>query len=82
VGVAADASAAVLALTATEASGGGFLTLYPCAESRPTTSNLNVDRAGQTIANAATVRLDHNGQVCLFTSESTHVIVDVAGYHD
>jgi hypothetical protein len=81
-GVAADASAAVLALTATEASGGGFLTLYPCAQSRPTTSNLNIDRAGQTIANAATVRLDHNGQVCLYTSESTHVIVDVAGYHD
>jgi hypothetical protein len=80
-GVAAKASAAVFAITATDAAGGGFVTMYPCAESRPTTSNLNIDRAGQTIANAATVRLDGNGEVCVFVSVATHIVLDVAGYH-
>ena len=41
----------------------------------PTASNLNVDR--MTIrANLTVVALDGTGQVCIFTSVTTHVVVD------
>jgi hypothetical protein len=44
----------------------------------PPTSNLNVVPQA-TVANFATVRPDPAGNVCVFTSTSAQVIVDVMG---
>ena len=52
------ADALALNLTATQATGSGFLQVYPTGEGTPgTSSNLNTERVGQTIAYAAVVDL-------------------------
>jgi hypothetical protein len=78
-GVPAGATSAVLNITVTEPQGSGFVTVFPCdAESVPNTSNLNYT-AGQTVPNAAFVKLSAAGTVCLFTSNSVQLVVDVNG---
>ena len=77
-GIPADANAVVLNVTATEASGPGFVTVFPCGLPRPEASSLNVV-AGQTIPNAVFARLGTNGQVCLFVLNGVHLVVDVTG---
>ena len=74
-----DASAAVLNVTVTEAAGPGFATVFPCGAPIPTASSINFV-AGSTVANLAVSKLGDGGAVCIFTSESTHLVVDVAGY--
>ncbi len=77
--VAADADAVVMNVTAAQAEGIGFVTVWPCDQTRPTVSNLNI-RPGRTVANLTTVKLSATGTVCLATTSSTHLIADVAGY--
>ncbi len=77
-GVPANATTVVLNVTATSPVTDGFLAVYPCGVAPPATSNVNY-RAGQTIANAVVVKVGTGGQVCVFSSSSTHVIVDVTG---
>jgi hypothetical protein len=45
----------------------------------PLASNLNYTRAS-TVPNSVVVKVGPDGQVCLFNSESTHLVVDVSGY--
>jgi PKD repeat protein len=78
-GVPADAKSVVLNVTVTEAIGPGFITVYPCDAERPTASNLNYV-AGQSSPNLVVAKLAADGSVCLFNSEETQLIVDVAGY--
>jgi subtilisin family serine protease len=78
-GVAADASAVALNVTATQPTGGGYVTVYPCDATRPTASNLNYT-AGDTVPNAVVVRLSSAGTVCLYTLRATHLLVDVNGW--
>ncbi len=75
------AVAVVLNVTATETAGPGFVTVYPTGASRPTVSNLNVERADQTVPNLVTVRLGDGGRVSLFSQLTTHLVADVAGYY-
>ena len=79
-GVPAGATGAVLNVTVTEPDGGGFVTVYPCDVTRPTASNLNFS-AGQTVPNLVSTRLDASGRVCLYSTSTTHLVADVAGYH-
>lgn len=72
--------AAVLNVTAVDATDAGFLTVYPCAAGRPDASNVNYG-AGAVVANMVTVALDERGQVCVFTHQPTHVVVDLLGYY-
>jgi hypothetical protein len=65
-------------LTTTQSTGSGFLTAFPCGQPMPPTSNLNVV-AQQTVANIVTVAPSVSGDICVFTSSSAQVIVDVAG---
>jgi len=78
-GVPVDAAAAVLNVTATEATGPGFVTVFPCGSPQPLASNLNYV-AGQTVPNAVIAKLGTGGTVCLFTQLATHLVVDVDGY--
>ncbi|MFN8037901.1 MAG: FG-GAP-like repeat-containing protein [Acidimicrobiales bacterium] len=81
-GVPADATAVTLNVTVTGTSAASFLTVWPTGTPRPTASNLNW-AAGQTIANAVTVKVGAGGAVSVFNpSGSTQVIVDVVGWYD
>ena len=73
------AIAVVLNVTATEADGFGYVTVYPDGDA-PVASNLNLQYAGQTIANQVIVRLGGDGAIRLFTYGSTHLLADVVGW--
>jgi LPXTG-site transpeptidase (sortase) family protein len=73
--------AVVLNVTATGATGGGFVTVYPGGATMPNVSNLNMDHAGQTVANLVTVPVGGNGTVSLVSSVATHLVADVFGYY-
>ncbi|MGD9751631.1 MAG: RCC1 domain-containing protein [Acidimicrobiia bacterium] len=73
------AELAVLNLTTTGGGGTGFLTVFPCGQSRPLTSNLNYS-AGQTVANAVIARIGDAGKVCIYNEgAATHLVLDVNG---
>ena len=78
-GVPASGVAAVsLNVTVTAPNGNGYITAYPCG-TVPNASNVNYV-AGQTVPNAVIAPVNASGNVCLFTSSSTHLIVDVNGW--
>jgi hypothetical protein len=72
------ATGVMLNLTVADPLGPGFLTAYPCASSRPQTSNLNF-AAGDVVANFVVVQPDDQGAVCIYAHSATHVVVDVMG---
>lgn len=74
-----NARSVVLNVTITEPDQPGFLTVYPGGGARPPTSNLNYLR-NETIPNAVIVGLGPTGTIDLYTSQTTHVVVDVVGY--
>src|SRR5690606_36114918 len=71
----ADASAAYLNVTAANAEDVGYLTVWPCDEQRPNTSNVNY-RPGPAQPNSvlAKISLDGEGNVCIFSSARADVI--------
>jgi hypothetical protein len=57
----------------------GFLTMYPCGETLPLTSNLNsID--GRVKAVATIVPAGPDGGVCAFAFNDTDLILDISGY--
>ena len=81
-GVPVGATAVVLNLTATEAASPGFVQAFPTGSGTAgSSSTLNVERAGQTIANSAIVPIGSDGSITVHTQPSAHLIVDVAGYY-
>ncbi|HEY0519406.1 MAG TPA: hypothetical protein VGC84_07920, partial [Ilumatobacteraceae bacterium] len=78
-GVAGSVGAVVLNVTVDGPVGAGFITVYPCGEAQPNASSLNFV-AGQTVPNSVIARVGAGGNVCLFASEATHLVVDVDGY--
>jgi len=77
---ATGATSVVISLSATEATAAGFITGYAAGTTQPTTANLNVERAGQTIGNLAILPLNATGAFTLFSQSGTHLVVDVFGY--
>jgi alpha-tubulin suppressor-like RCC1 family protein len=77
-GVPAGTRAAALNIAAVAPSAGGFLTVYPCDVPRPNAATLNYTSA-QTIANATISLLSATGTVCIYSSQSTDLVVDVTG---
>ena len=80
-GVPSSATAVVLNVTAIDATGEGYVTVFPWGESLPNTSNVNIKSFGQMVPNLVTVRLGSGGMVGLFTSISANLLVDVFGYY-
>ena len=78
-GVAADATSVMLNVTITQPAGSGYVTVFPCGETRPNASSVNYV-AGATVANAVITKVGVRGKVCLFTLAATHLVVDVNGY--
>ncbi len=71
----AAGSAVGLNVAVTQPVADGWVSAYPCGVPWPGTSTVNF-AAGQTIANAAIVRADGSGKVCLRASAGTHLVVD------
>ncbi|MDO8364215.1 MAG: hypothetical protein Q7V88_15075 [Actinomycetota bacterium] len=74
-------SAVTVTVTATNPASSGNITVWPCSDPKPLVSTLNF-LAGDVIANSATVPLGTGGDVCVSSSQATHVAVDVAGWWD
>ncbi len=78
--VPADASAVALTVTATEAAGPGYVTAYACGTARPYASNLNL-RVGDPTPNLVVVPVAAATRaICLYTSETTHLVADLTGW--
>jgi hypothetical protein len=76
-----SASAVVLNVTATEAAGPGFVTVWPAGKQQPVASSLNLETPGQTVANLVTVAVGTARSVAFYASGGTHLIADLAGYY-
>ena len=77
-GIPANAAAISANFTAVGAPAAGYLTASNCAESNPSFSTLNYE-ANDGVPNQAIIPLDR-GDVCLFSSQPTDIIIDVNGY--
>jgi hypothetical protein len=77
-GIPANARAVSANITVVDAIGRGFVTAWPCGEI-PTASNVNYE-PGAAIANAAELPLSSSGAICIYSSTSAHVIIDVNGW--
>jgi hypothetical protein len=65
-------------VTVTQPQHDGYITVWPCDQTGPNTSDVNY-RAGQTIANLVTAKVDTPGTVCLYTLADTHLLIDITG---
>jgi Regulator of chromosome condensation (RCC1) repeat len=74
-----DASSVALNVTAVGAGGDGYVTVYPCGAPLPDASNLNFVR-GQTVPNAVLAKVGTSGKICVYSSATTDVMVDVTGF--
>jgi hypothetical protein len=74
-----NAQAVTVNLAAIRPAGPGFATLYPCNTAAPNAASLNFVTA-QNVSNATTVALSPDGELCLFSSTSSHYAVDVVGF--
>jgi hypothetical protein len=75
-GIGAAVTAVALNVTATDAAEPGYVTVWPCGP-LPLASNLNIGTT--TVANLVLTAVDAGGDVCLQSSNVTHLIVDVSG---
>jgi hypothetical protein len=66
-------------VTAVEPQSAGFVRVHPCDADPPRTSTLNF-AAGQTVANTTIAALNDGGQLCVWTSARTDLLVDVTGW--
>ena len=79
-GVPEGAIAVSLNLTAAEPLAASFLTVYPCGK-RPSTSTVNIFPSQGAAANGSMVMLSADGDLCVYTLNPTHIIVDVNGVY-
>jgi hypothetical protein len=73
-----NAQAVALSMTAVN-SEADYFTVYPCANGRPDTSNLNA-RAGFATPNLVVAIPDPSGRICIFSHGRSDLIVDLSGW--
>lgn len=79
-GVPDNATAVVMNVTGTNASGPGFLTIHEAGTDRPLASSLNLTAPNQTRANTVVMPFSASGDVTIYSQSGADVIVDVTGY--
>ena len=72
------AGAVFLNVTSTESAVGGFITVFPCGSPRPLASNINL--TGLDTPNLVVAKVGDGGRVCIYTSNASHLVADIAGY--
>ena len=70
--------AVALSVTATQPTQGGYVTVWPGDQARPSTSTINVS-TGETRANGAIIGLGSDGTLAVSSSAPAHVVIDVTG---
>ena len=80
-GVPATATAVVLTVTAVNLGEANYVTVYPRGTERPTVSNLNMTRPGETTANLVTVKIGTRNSIDVYSKLQCDVIVDLLGYY-
>ena len=79
-GVPNDATAVILNVTAANAHGYGFFSIWPTGGAEPNSSNVNFD-AGQSVPNMVMVKLGTNGTISVKDSVNrADLLIDVFGY--
>jgi hypothetical protein len=73
-----DAGTVLLNVTATDSATTGFVTVYGCGTNRPLASNINL--TGLDTPSLVAAQVGDGGRVCIYTSEATHLVADIAGY--
>lgn len=76
-GVPADAIAAALTVTTTDAAADTYVTAWPSGAARPSTSTVNA-RRGAAVANSAIIPLGVDGSIELFSPVAVAIVVDVS----
>jgi hypothetical protein len=77
-GIPADAKAVSVNVAAAAAVQATHLTLFPCG-TRPATANVNIMPGQSAVNNGAMVKLSSTGELCIYTLQDVHVILDVNG---
>ena len=80
-GVPTSAKAFVLNFTMVPPGAVGYLTVYPTGGPQPVVSTMN-NLNGFILANGAIAPAGQSGQIDLYTTDATHMIIDVSGYFD
>ena len=77
----AGSTAAVINVVAAAPTGSGWLSVTPCTalSSTERTSSINFAR-GRSIANSIIAPMTANGEICVYASTATHVVIDVTGW--
>lgn len=78
-GIPANAQVYSLSIAAAPMAGLGYLTAWAAGQDQPGVSTLNAP-TGTVAANAAIVAAGSNGDVSIYASDTTDVIIDVNGY--
>lgn len=73
-------TAAVLNITAADANAPGYLTAFACDSPRPDTSVVNF-QPGTASATHAIVSVGISHEICIYTSATTHLVVDLFGVY-
>ncbi|MHB8264005.1 MAG: hypothetical protein ACYDGY_09730 [Acidimicrobiales bacterium] len=79
-GIPATAKAVVANVTVVDTTGNGYLQVFSAGATRPSTSNIDWAK-GQVRSNMATSALSSSGQIDIYASSGTDVIVDVVGWY-
>ncbi len=77
-GISSAARAYSLNFTAVPPGGVGYLSTWPAGSAQPVVSTLN--SPGAIVANAAIVPAGINGDIAVYSSDNTHVVIDIDGY--
>ncbi|MFN3255120.1 MAG: HYR domain-containing protein [Ilumatobacter sp.] len=78
-GVPTDARSVVVNATAVNSIRPGYLSLFPC-NGRPPTASVNVTTPGAIVGNEVAVDLSAAGDICAFSTATTDLTIDLAGY--
>jgi hypothetical protein len=76
----ADATTAVINVTAIAPDDAGHLTVYPCTPSVPNASHVNY-APGDVRANEVIAKLATDGTICIYTHATTHIAADITGHN-
>ena len=79
-GVPTGTTSVLLNVTAVNTAADGFVTVYACDATRPMASSFNPSPTAAT-QNLVVAPLAADGSVCIYTSQSTDLVADLAGFH-
>lgn len=68
----------VVSVTVFDAAATGYLTVWPCGQTKPLASNINM-AAGVTNTATVMVAAGDDNEICVFSSVGTHLVVDLVG---